>query len=84
MAVRLKVRFALNNKHKIVAALAGSILLIALGVVVSFAAFSQIEKAAEARKHARVVIISADNLLSELINAETGRNLSGTVPGGAR
>jgi PAS domain S-box-containing protein len=63
----------MKNTHKIVASLAGVALLIAAAVVVSFWAFSQIKEAAEARKHTYTVIIRAENLLSELKDAETGQ-----------
>ena len=58
--------------HKIVAALASAILLVLLGVAVSFWSFSRIEHAAEARKHTRAVIGGADDVLSALKDAETG------------
>jgi PAS domain S-box-containing protein len=48
-------------------------MLLVLAVALSFRAFSQVEDAAEARKHARVIIISAENLLSELREAEAGQ-----------
>jgi two-component system CheB/CheR fusion protein len=65
----------MKNTHKIVASLAGVALLIAAAamVVVSFWAFSQIKESAETRKHTFVVINSADDLLSKLIDAETGQ-----------
>jgi CHASE3 domain sensor protein len=63
----------MKNNHKIVASLAGVVLLIAAAAVVSFWAFSQIKEAAEARKHTYTVIIRAENLLSELKDTETGQ-----------
>lgn len=65
----------MKNTHKIVAWLAGVALLIAgvMVLVVSFWAFSQIEKSAESRKHTFVVINSAGDFLSALIDAETGQ-----------
>ena len=48
-------------------------MLVALGLVLSFWAFKQIKGAAEARKHASVVINSANDVLSELLDAETGQ-----------
>jgi two-component system CheB/CheR fusion protein len=64
----------MKNTRKIVASLAGVVLLIAAAVVVvSFWAFSQMEKAAEARKHTYVVISRAGDLLSALRDAETGQ-----------
>ncbi len=59
--------------HKIVAALASGILLVLLGVSVSFWSFSRMEQAAEVRKHTRAVIGNADDLLSALKDAETGQ-----------
>ena len=57
----------MKNTHKIVASLAGVVLLIAAAVVVvvSFWTFSQIKEAAEARKHTYLIINRAENLLSE-------------------
>ena len=64
----------MNNTNKIVALFAGGVLLIAVVVaVVSFRAFSQITEAAEARKHTFVLLTSADDLLSKVIDAETGQ-----------
>jgi PAS domain S-box-containing protein len=63
----------LKATHKIAASLAGAALLVALGLVLSFWAFQQIKDAAEARKHAFVVINSANDVLSELLDAETGQ-----------
>jgi two-component system CheB/CheR fusion protein len=64
----------MKNTRKIVASLAGVVLLVAAAaVVVSFWAFSQMEKAAEARKHTYVVISRAGDLLSALRDAETGQ-----------
>ena len=56
----------MKNTHKIVASLAGVVLLIAAAVVVvvSFWTFSQIKEAAEAREHTYTVIIRAETLLS--------------------
>jgi PAS domain S-box-containing protein len=66
----------MKNTYKIAASRAGVALLITVVVVtaaVSFRAFSQIEEAGAARKHTLVVINSADDLLSELKDAETGQ-----------
>ena len=63
----------MKTKHKIAAAFAGVALLVALGVGLSFWAFRQIDQAAEARKHASLVIDRANELLSELKDAETGQ-----------
>ncbi|MDZ4252414.1 MAG: response regulator [Sulfuritalea sp.] len=58
--------------QKTVAALASAILLVLLGVLVSFWTFSRIESESEARTHTRMVINSAEDLLSALKDAETG------------
>jgi PAS domain S-box-containing protein len=63
----------LKATHKIVASLAIAALLVALGVVASFWAFRQIKEAADAREHTLVVIQSANEFLSALIDAETGQ-----------
>jgi signal transduction histidine kinase/CheY-like chemotaxis protein len=63
----------LKATQKIVAALASAILLVLLGVSVSFWSFSRMEYAAGVRQHTRVVINSADDLLSALRDAETGQ-----------
>ncbi|MDO8465898.1 MAG: PAS domain S-box protein [Gallionella sp.] len=47
--------------------------MVALGVAVSFWAFSQMEEAAEARKHTHTVLNSADDLMAVLVDAETGQ-----------
>ena len=62
----------MKGTQTIVAALASAILLVLLGVSVSFWTFSRIEDAAEVRKHTRVVINSAEDLLSALKDAEIG------------
>ncbi|MHB1117367.1 PAS domain S-box protein [Sideroxydans sp.] len=63
----------MKSTHKIVAAIAGSALLVASLVAVSFWAFSQVEEAGEMRKHSRVTLNRADDLLSALKDAETGQ-----------
>ncbi|MDP1634362.1 MAG: CHASE3 domain-containing protein, partial [Gallionellaceae bacterium] len=63
----------MKTTHKTVAALAATLLLVVLGVSISFWTFRQIEQAAEVRKHTRIVINSADDLLSALRDAETGQ-----------
>jgi len=63
----------MKEKHKIVVWLTAAVLLVALGAAVSFLAFSQLKAAAEARKQANGILISADNLLSALKDAETGQ-----------
>ena len=59
--------------HKTIAWLAGAVLLVALGVVVSFLTYSQIEEAAAVRKHTNAVLDGAGELLSALRDAETGQ-----------
>ena len=63
----------MRTKHKTIASLAGAALLVALVITVSFWAFRQIGEAAEARKHTYLVLSSAGELLSSLIDAETGQ-----------
>jgi CHASE3 domain sensor protein len=59
--------------HKIVATLMGAALVVVLATGLSFWAFNQINQASEARKHVRVVLSSADDLMSEVRDAETGQ-----------
>jgi len=65
----------MKNIHKVIALLAGATLLIAAAVMVdmSFRVFNHTKQAADARKHTYSVIISADSLLSEMKDAETGQ-----------
>ena len=65
----------MKNIHKIIISLAGVTMLIVIVVVVaiSLSVFEQMEKAAELHNHTFVVLNSADDLLSELIDAETGQ-----------
>jgi len=58
---------------KIVALLAGVLLLISIEVAISIKAFSQIRETARIRKHTGLVINRANDLLSELRDAETGQ-----------
>ena len=62
-----------KTSHRIVASLAGAVLLVALVIAISFWAFKQIGEAAEARKHTNIVLNSADDFLSSLKDAETGQ-----------
>jgi len=62
-----------KNTHKFVASLGGAFLLVTLGVLVLFWTFGQMKEAAEDRSHTKIVISSADDLLSELRDAETGQ-----------
>jgi CHASE3 domain sensor protein len=59
----------MTTTHKLVASLAGVLLLIAAMVVmaISFWAFSQIKEAAGARKHTFVVIDSANGCAAEAL-----------------
>ncbi len=57
----------------IIATLTGAALLVLMVVMGSFSAFKHIGEAAEARRHTSIVIHSADELLSELRDAETGQ-----------
>ncbi|MDP3876190.1 MAG: response regulator [Methylobacter sp.] len=61
----------MKTTHIIMVLLAGAALLVAAGVTVTFWSFQQIESAAEMRKHNRIVLTSAANLLSTLTAAET-------------
>ncbi len=63
----------MKSSHKIIVSLAVAVLLVALGVSVSFRAFRQLEVAAEARKHTYALIIRAGDLLSQLRDAETSQ-----------
>ncbi len=63
----------MKTVHKIVALLAGAILLIALGTALSLASLRHSEELAEARKHTSAVITKAEDLLSELKDAETSQ-----------
>ena len=58
---------------KLIALLTGAALLLALGVVLTFRSFQQIEASSDARKRTSQVINSADDLLSELKDAETAQ-----------
>jgi len=63
----------LKTSPKVAAALAGVALLLALGVGTSFAAFRQVKDTAAAREHSNLVIDRANELMSELRDAETGQ-----------
>jgi PAS domain S-box-containing protein len=66
-------KFTLKATHKIAASLAGVVLLVVLGIVVSFVSFRQIGEAAEARKRTYDTLNHAGELLSALKDAETGQ-----------
>jgi len=63
----------MKNDNRIFAVLAGVALLITAVVVSSFWAFRQISEAASARQHTYDVISGAHDLMSSLIDAETGQ-----------
>jgi PAS domain S-box-containing protein len=64
----------MQTVHKIVTWLSVAVLLVvALGVLVSFQAFKQMKEASEERKHTFIVINSATELMSALKDAETGQ-----------
>ena len=63
----------LKSTHKSLACLAAALLLLALGIVLTFWSFRQIENAAQARKQTFAAINDAQNLLSEVKDAETGQ-----------
>ena len=60
-----------TNKNVLLLAGVG-LLIVAVIAAVSFRAFSQINEAAETRKHTFVVISSAQDLMSALIDVEIG------------
>ena len=63
----------MKASHKTITAIVCAGVLAALVVAISFWAFTQIETAAAARKHAYDVLNLADDWLSELRDAETGQ-----------
>jgi len=63
----------MKNSYKIIFLLVGLVILTVGVGAVSLSIFKKIEKAAELRKHTFVVLNSTDDLLSELIDAETGQ-----------
>ena len=63
----------MKTNHKIAATLVSAILLVTIGVVSAFWAFRQIEETGAARQHIKDVTSRADDLLSDIINAETGQ-----------
>jgi PAS domain S-box-containing protein len=68
-----KGNFILKTTHKVVALIAAAFLLVALIVMALFWSFSQVKQAAEVRKQTYVTIKSANDLLSDLKDAETGQ-----------
>ncbi|MHB8120800.1 MAG: PAS domain S-box protein [Desulfuromonadaceae bacterium] len=63
----------MKSNKTIIILLVSLALLLALIVGISFRSFSQIETAAEARKHTSAVLNSADDLLSAVTDAETSQ-----------
>lgn len=59
--------------NKFVVWFSAAALLLALGVTLSFLAFSQMEEAAMARGNTHALLNGADDLLSALKDAETGQ-----------
>jgi len=64
-----------KNIHKIVIPLIGIVIVIIVVIVTaqSFSVFRQVEESAHSRKHTAIVLNSADELLSKLIDVETGQ-----------
>src|ERR1035437_8913264 len=65
--------FSMKTASRPVAWIAIATLLVALGVALSFWTYRQTEETAKARSHTYIVLNSADDLLSELRDAETGQ-----------
>ncbi|MDD4977616.1 MAG: PAS domain S-box protein [Gallionella sp.] len=63
----------MNTTHKIIAWFSGAVLLVMLGVALSFWTFRQIETAAAVRTHTYTILDGAAELLSELRDAETSQ-----------
>ena len=64
----------MKSIYKFISALVGIVLIITVTVVgLTFQTFSQIKKAAEARKQTFIIIHDANDLLTALLNAETGQ-----------
>ncbi|MFA6922257.1 MAG: PAS domain S-box protein, partial [Gallionella sp.] len=63
----------MKSAHKLIAWLAGLILLVVLVLGLSFQAFIKMEEAADARRHTFTLLNTADNFLSALKDAETGQ-----------
>jgi PAS domain S-box-containing protein len=66
-------QFRLKNSNRSIALLLSAVLLIALAATVSFRAIGQMEVAAEARSHTRHIINTAEGMLFQLLDAETGQ-----------
>lgn len=63
----------MKTTHRTIAPFAATLLLVVLGVSISFSMLRQFEQAAEVRKHTRTAINGADDLLSALKDAEIGQ-----------
>jgi len=63
----------LKTTNKVVALIAIAFLLVALMVMALFWSFSQVQQATEMRQHTYVIIKSANDLLSDLKDAENGQ-----------
>ena len=59
--------------HKIVSIISGIVILVALGIYFTFWSFSQIEHASLSRNYTNEILNNANELLSELKDAETGQ-----------
>ena len=59
--------------YKVVALISGVILMVSLEVVMSFWSFRQIQDASDARKHYYQILNNANQLFSDLKDAETGQ-----------
>src|ERR1700690_4399021 len=70
--LRAAGKFALKTTNQVLAFVVGAALLVALVVVLSLGAFRQLGAAAAARTHTYDLIIRADALMSDLVDAETG------------
>jgi PAS domain S-box-containing protein len=66
-------KLSLKANYKVAAALAGAALLVALVVVLSFWAYSQIDASTVVRNHTYDLVFRAHALLSEIKDAETGQ-----------
>ncbi|MBA4418837.1 MAG: hypothetical protein C0392_13160, partial [Syntrophus sp. (in: bacteria)] len=63
----------MKKTNKMVALITGAALMLALWGLVSFRAYRQIEQTAETRRHTLITLNKANELLSELRDAETGQ-----------
>jgi PAS domain S-box-containing protein len=63
----------MKNSYKVITSLVLLVLLVTLMVPLTFRAFRQTEKAAEARRHVFVLLSNSNGLLTYLIDAETGQ-----------